>query len=202
MSHCVTGWVTYCSSNAASIVEWGIQCQCWIPGSPLNINDHVNVTGTCLWCVTNLPLWLLQLKLVLVLRVPTRTSDRMSQRFPMNNIRVVLANWIITSALATRAHQPPVCQACIKWKLLLLEISTYVNLLAQMYTDYSTPVFFLLMGLHYRATQKVFETKVFQFVSVCLQSSWLPALRESSCLSVTANLFSEMRAKALCVALQ
>jgi len=31
----------------------------------------------------------------------------MGQWFPMNNIRVVLANWIITSAFATRAHQPP-----------------------------------------------------------------------------------------------
>ena len=51
-----------------------------------------------------------------VLRVPTGTSDRMSQWFPMNNIRVVLANWIITCALA----------ACIKWKLLLLEISTSI----------------------------------------------------------------------------
>ena len=82
------------------------------------------VTGTCLWYVTNLPLWLQ--KLVPVLRVPTHTSDRMSQRFPMNNIRIVLANWIITNALATCAHQPPVCQACIKWKLLLLEISTSI----------------------------------------------------------------------------
>ena len=43
--------------------------------------------GTCLWYVTNLPLWLLQKP---VLRVPTRTSDRMSQWFPMNNIRLYL----------------------------------------------------------------------------------------------------------------
>ena len=54
----------------------------------------------------------------------------------------------------------------------------YVNLLAQMRTDYSTPVVSLLVGQHYRATQSVFDKKVFQFVSVCLQSSWVPALRE------------------------
>jgi len=70
----------------------------------------------------------------------------------------------------------------------------YVNLLTQMRTDYSTPFVSLLVGQHYRATRRVFETKVFQFVSVCLQSLWLPALRESSCLSVTADLFfSRMR---------
>jgi len=79
----------------------------------------------------------------------------------------------------------------------------YVNLLTQMRTDYSTPVISLLVGQHYRATRRVFEEKVFQFVSVCLQSSWLLALGESSCLSVTAALFfSEMQAKTLCVALQ
>ena len=67
----------------------------------------LKVTGTCLWYVTNLPLWLLQKP---VLRVPTSTSDRMGQWFPMNNIRVMLGNWIITSssALATCAH-PHVC---------------------------------------------------------------------------------------------
>jgi len=79
----------------------------------------------------------------------------------------------------------------------------YVNLLAQMCTDYSTPVVSLLVGQHYRATRRVFGKKVFQFVSVCLQSSWVPALRESSCLSGTAALFSsDIRAKMLCVALQ
>ena len=79
----------------------------------------------------------------------------------------------------------------------------YVNLLAQMRTDYSTPVVSLLVEQHYRATLSVFDKKVFQFVSVCLQSSWVPALRESSCLSGTAALFfSDMRAKTLCVALQ
>ena len=176
-----------CNSNVASVVEWGIQCQCWIPGSPLKINDHVNVTGTYLWYVTNLPLWLLQ-KLVLVLRVPTRTSDRMSQRFPMNNIRVVLANWIITSALATCLHQPPVCQACIKWKLLLLEISTYVNLLAQMCTDYSTPVFFCswdsITGWHKKFWNKsipVCLCLLTKFVVTCSERIQLPF---SHCRSV------------------
>ena len=76
----------------------------------------------------------------------------------------------------------------------------YVSLLAQMRTDYSTPVISLLVGQHYRATRR---KKTFQFVSVCLQSSWVPALREPSCLSVTAALFfSVMQAKILRVALQ
>jgi len=79
----------------------------------------------------------------------------------------------------------------------------YVNLLAQMRTDYSTPVVSLLVGQHYRATRRFFDKKVFQFVSVCLQSSWVPVLRESSCLSGTAALFfSGLRAKTLRVALQ
>jgi len=79
----------------------------------------------------------------------------------------------------------------------------YVNLLTQMRTDYSTPVVSLLVGQHYRATRRVFDKKVFQFVSVCLQSLWVPALRDSSCLSGTAALFfSDMLAKTLCVALQ
>jgi len=47
------------------------------------------------------------------------------------------------------------------------------------------------------------KRSVFLFVSVFLQSLLVPALRESSCLSVTAALFlSEMQAKMLCVALQ
>jgi len=33
----------------------------------------------------------------------------------------------------------------------------YINLLAQMQTDYRTPVVSLLVGQHYRATQRVFE---------------------------------------------
>ena len=79
----------------------------------------------------------------------------------------------------------------------------YINLLAQMPTDYSTPVVSLRVGQHYRATQRVFDKNVFRFASVCLQSSWVPALRESSCLSGTAALFfSDMRAKMLRVALQ
>ena len=79
----------------------------------------------------------------------------------------------------------------------------YVNLLAHMRTDYSTPVVSLLVGQHYRATRSVSDKKVFQFVSVCLQSSWVPVLRESSCLSGTAALFfSDVRAKTLHVALQ
>ena len=78
-----------------------------------------------------------------------------------------------------------------------------VNLLAQMLTDYSTPVVSLLVGQHSRATRRALDKEVFQFVSVCLQSSWVPALRESSCLSGTAALFfSDMRAKTLRVALQ
>ena len=76
----------------------------------------------------------------------------------------------------------------------------YVNLLAQMHTNYSTSVVSVLVGEHYRATRGVLDEKVFQFVSVCLQSSWVPTLRESSCLSGTAALF--FRAKTLCVALQ
>jgi len=78
-----------------------------------------------------------------------------------------------------------------------------VNLLVQMRTDYSRPVISLLVGPHYRATQRVFDKRVFQFVSVCLQSSWVPALRESSCLSGTVALFfSNMWAKTLRVAPQ
>jgi len=115
-----------CNSDVASVVEWGIQCQCWIPGSPLKINDHVNVTGTCLWYVTNLPLWLLQ-KLVLILRVPTRTSDRMSQWFPMNNIRVGL---LIESSLVhlQRVRISHLCAkhasngSCYCWKFLPMSI--------------------------------------------------------------------------------
>jgi len=42
----------------------------------------------------------------------------------------------------------------------------YVNLLAQMRTEYSTPAVSLLVGKHYRATRRVFDKKVFQFVSV------------------------------------
>ena len=42
----------------------------------------------------------------------------------------------------------------------------YVNLLAQMRTDYSTPAVSLLVGQQYRATRRVFDEKVFQFVSV------------------------------------
>ena len=41
-----------------------------------------------------------------------------------------------------------------------------VNLLAQMRTDYSTPAVSLLVGQQYRATRRVFDKKVFQFVSV------------------------------------
>jgi len=122
------------------------------------------------------------------------------QWFPMNNIRVVLAKWIITSALAAHEDQPPACQACIKWKLLLLEIST------SMHTDYS---FSACGTAYYRATWRVFEKMKYSLfaykvhVSVCLQNSRVPALRESSCLSVTAALFfSEMWAKMLHVALQ
>ena len=72
--------------------------------------------------VTILPLCLLQKP---VLRVPTRTctSDRMSQWFPMNNVRVVLADWIITSALAhTRISH--LCakrasnESCCCWKFV------------------------------------------------------------------------------------
>ena len=68
-----------------------------------------------------------------------------------------------------------------------------INLLAQMGTDYSTPVICLLVGQHYRSTRRVFDIKVFQFVSVCLQSSWVPALRESSCLSGTAALLLQLK---------
>ena len=79
----------------------------------------------------------------------------------------------------------------------------YVNMLTQMRTDYSTPVVSLLVGQHYRATRRVFDKKVFQFVSVYLQSSWVPTLRESSCLSgIAALFFSDMRARMLRVALQ
>jgi len=35
----------------------------------------------------------------------------------------------------------------------------YINLLAQMLTDYSTPVVSLLVGQHYRTTRIIFEKK-------------------------------------------
>ena len=41
----------------------------------------------------------------------------------------------------------------------MLEISTYVNLLAEMCIDYSTPVVSLLMGQHYRVMQNVLKQK-------------------------------------------
>jgi len=59
----------------------------------------------------------------------------------------------------------------------------YVNLLIQMRTDYSTP--FLCLWDRITRPHTVFDKRVFQFVSVCLRSSWVPALRESSCLSGT-----------------
>ena len=61
-----------------------------------------------------------------VLRVPTRTSDKMSQWFPMNNIRVVFANWIIIVRLQRAPISRLRAKACIKWKLLLLEFSTSI----------------------------------------------------------------------------
>jgi len=79
----------------------------------------------------------------------------------------------------------------------------YVNLLAQMRTDYSTSRF-SACGTALQGRMKSFrQKKVSQFVSVCLQSSWVPALKDSSCLSGTAALFfSDMRAKTLHVTLQ
>ena len=111
---------------------------------------------------------------------------------------------LIESSLARlHTHGSATCVPSVHQMKVVVVGNLYVNLLAQMRTDYSTPVISLLVGQHYRATRSVFEEKVFQFVSVCLQSSWLPALEESSCLSVTAALFfSEMRAKTLRVALQ
>ena len=41
----------------------------------------------------------------------------------------------------------------------------YVTLLAQMQTDYSTPVVSLLVGQHYRATRRVFGKKKFSSLS-------------------------------------
>ena len=81
---------------------------------------RVKVTGTCLWYVTNLTLWLLQKSVV---RVPTRTSDRMSQWFPMNNIRLYL---LIESSLVRlqRVHISHLCAkrasngSCCCWKFL------------------------------------------------------------------------------------
>ena len=104
----------------------------------------------------------------LVLRVPTRTSDRMSQWFPMNNIRVVLANWIITSACARvcNARASATCVPSVHQMEAVVVGNFYVNFLAQMRTDYSTPVVSLLVGQHYRATRSVFDKKKYSSLSL------------------------------------
>jgi len=58
--------------------------------------DGIKVTDTCLWYVTNLPLLLLQKP---VLRVPTHTSDRMSQWFPIRERGSVLYLGMATEIL-------------------------------------------------------------------------------------------------------
>ena len=92
----------------------------------------------------------------------------------------MLANSIITIALATctsatwmpSAHQ---------MEAVLLEISTSTCL--PRCTQTTAHQSFLC--LWYRATgpHKEVLKNIFQFVSVCLQSSWIPALRAFSCLS-------------------
>jgi len=68
-SHLVsTGHVTV---TRVPSVRVGYSCK-WKRHKHLNV--YLKVTGTCLWCATNLPLWLLQKP---ILRVPTSTSDRM-----------------------------------------------------------------------------------------------------------------------------
>jgi len=119
------------------------------------------------------------------------TSDRMSQWFPMNNIRLYL---LIESSLlcAKRSSNG----SCYCWKFLRQFAHPDAHWLQ--YTSR-----FSACGTALQGHTKSFDKKVFQFVSVCLQSSWVPALRESSCPSGTAALFfSDMWAKTLRVALQ
>ena len=126
-----------------------------------------------------------------------KINDRMGQWLPMNNIKVVLANWIITSALATYASATCVLKhasngSCCCWTFLHQFAHPGVHWLQ--YTSCFSACGTELQG----HTKSFWKKKVFQFVSVCLQSSLVPALRESSCLSVTAALFfSEMRAKCI-----
>jgi len=58
----------------------------------------------------------------------------------------------------------------------------YINSLAQMGTDYSTPAVSLLVGHRYRATR-------WKNICLWLQSSWVPALEASIRLSATAVVF-------------
>jgi len=78
------------------------------------------------------------------------------------------------------AHQPPECQVHIKWKLLL-EISTSTCL--PRCTQTTAHQSFLCLWDRATGPHKEFLENIFQFVSVCLQSSWIPALRAFSCLS-------------------
>jgi len=75
----------------------------------------------------------------------------------------------------------------------------YINLLAQMGTDYSTPAVSLLVGHCYRATRRICRKNI----SLWLQSMCVPALETSIHLSATAVLFfSKLQAKTLYMALQ
>jgi len=119
----------------------------------------------------------------------------------MNNIRLCS---LIESSLVhlQRMHISHLCAkrasngSCSCWKFLHQFACTDAHRLQ--YTGC-----FSTSGTAIQGYMKSFWKTVFQHVSVCLQSLWVPALRESSCLSVTAALFfSEMWAKTLRVALQ
>jgi len=174
--------------NLCYILLWLIL---WLMGSHqittelgnFSLRLWVHVYGTVY--VTNLPLWLLQKP---VLRVPTPTSDRMSNGFLWIILGLCL---LIESSLVhlQRAHASATCVLSVHQMEAVVVGNLYINLLAQMHTDYSTPV----VSSAYRATWRIFEnTKYSLFayevhVSVCLQSSWVPALRAFQSLQLCSS---------------
>ena len=149
------------------------------------------VMGTCLWYITNLPLWLLQ-KPSTQGSYTYKINDRMGQWLPMNNI-VVLANWIITSVLATCTSAT--CVPSMHQMEAVVVGHFYVNLFTQMCTDYSTPVVSLLLGQHYRATRRVFGEK---YSSLSLFVRWY-LLWENPAAFQSLQLCSSPRCEQKCI---
>jgi len=186
--------------NLCYILLWLIL---WLMGSH-QITTELGNFSLRLWVhaygtvyVTNLPLWLLQKP---VLRVPTPTSDRMSNGFLWIILGLCL---LIESSLvhlpgARISHLCAKCASngsCCCWKSLHQFARPDAHWLQY------TSRFFCLQG----HMKNFWKNEVFP---VCLRSSCLCLLTKfmgtcSESLSVTAALFfSEMQAKVLRVALQ
>jgi len=136
----------------------------------LRLRVHVYI-----WYVTNVSLWLLQNWYSGFLHVQVTEW--------VNNMRVVLANRIITVLVRLqRARISHLRAKCASNGTFFGEISTSICSPRCALTTVHQSFLCLwdsIRGPH----EEFFEKKVFQFVSVCLQSLWVPALRESSCLS-------------------